>query len=342
MKKILLAILITFLAGAGLIAWLGYKYFLKPNVYSSDHDLEFYIYSDRANYEEVRNNLIADSVLINKKSFDFVAERLHYKNQIHPGKYLIKTGMNNLELVRLLRSGKQTPVKFVLNKVRLKEDLAQLTGKYLETDSGSVINQICNEKYLDSLGYNSDNIMCLFIPNTYEFWWNTSAKSFILRMKKEHDNFWNKSRNVLAKKLGLTQNEIYILASIVEEEYKIPDERIRIAGVFVNRLNNGWPLQADVTLKFALKSFELKRILNIHKEIDSPYNTYKYSGLPPGPICTPSIATIDAVLNAEDHHYFYYCAKEDLNGYHNFATTLAEHEKNASKYQKALDKLNIR
>jgi len=341
-KKILLVVFSVFLVGAIVIARFGYKYFLKSNVYLSDHDYAFYIQSDSANYEEVRSDLVEDTVIINKKTFDFVANKLHYNKHIHPGKYLIKPGMNNLELVRLLRSGKQTPVNFVLNKVRLKEDFAQVVGKYMEADSVSMMNQISNEIFLDSLGYNEESIMCMIIPNTYEFWWNTSAKSFLLRMKKEHDAFWTESRIALAEKIGLTENEVYILASIVEEEYKMPEERTRIAGVFLNRINNRWSLQADATLKFALKNFELKRVLNIHKEIDSPYNTYKYPGLPPGPICTPSITTIDAVLNSEKHKYFYYCAKEDLSGYHNFAATLAEHQKNALNYQKALNQLNIR
>jgi UPF0755 protein len=294
-----------------------------------------------ADYAAVFGQLQA-GILRNPRTFDVVARRLHYPQMVKPGRYVLQASMNNLELLRMLRAGHQTPVQFVLNKVRLPEDLAAVVAKRLEADSAEVMAVITNSRLLDSLGFNTTNAMCMFIPNTYEFWWNTSAKAFLLRMKKEHDRFWIEERTAAAAKIGLAPCEVYILASLVEEEYKMPEERSRIAGVFINRLNRSWALQADATLKFALRSFELKRVLNIHKEVDSPYNTYMYSGLPPGPICTPSISTIDAVLHAEEHDYYYYCAREDLSGYHHFTDDYNTHLRNAANYHKALNKRGIR
>ena len=194
---------------------------------------------------------------------------------------------------------------------------------------------------LKAMGFDDEKFAALFIPNTYELYWNIDAEEFVGKMTKEYNLFWNDDRLKKAENIGLSPIEVSILASIVDKETSKVSEMPRIAGVYLNRINKKWLLQADPTLIFAVGDFEIKRVLDIHKEVESPYNTYKYIGLPPGPICIPSIAAIDAVLNAESHNYFYFCAKEDLSGYHVFARNMKEHNRNAEKYRKALNKKKI-
>ncbi len=200
-----------------------------------------------------------------------------------------------------------------------------------------------NETFLKSYGFDSDNCMALFIPNTYEFYWNTSSKMFVERMASEYKKFWNpssKSRRLL--KLNFTQTQVSVLASIVEQETSKNDEKRHIAGVYINRYKKGWKLEADPTLIFAVGDFTIRRVLNIHKEIDSPYNTYLYTGLPPGPICIPSISAIDAVLNYEKHEYMFFCAKDDFSGYHSFAKNYSDHLLNARRFQNELNRRKIK
>ena len=238
----------------------------------------------------------------------------------------------------MLRGGLQTPVKVTFNNMRDVKMLAGRISQQIEADSLSIVSLLSNSDSLNAMGFNAKTIPALFLPNTYEFYWNTTAGQFVDKMRREYDKFWNEERRNKAKAVGLTPVEVSTLASIVDKETNKTDEMARIAGVYLNRLRDGWLLQADPTLVFALGDFELKRVLNVHKEVESPYNTYKYPGLPPGPICIPSLAAINAVLSPEKHHYYYFCAKEDFSGYHNFAKTLAEHNKNAQKYQKELNK----
>lgn len=220
--------------------------------------------------------------------------------------------------------------------------LAGKIGKQIEADSASIAKLLHDKDYVGKLGFNERTLPAMFLPDTYEFYWNTDAESFISRMLQEYNKFWNEDRKKAAKDKGLSPVEVSILASIVDKETNKTDEMPRIAGVYINRLHSNWLLQADPTLIFAIGDFSIKRVLNVHKEIESPYNTYKYIGLPPGPICIPSVAAVKAVLNAENHNYFYFCAKEDFSGYHNFAKTLTEHNHNAVKYQNALNQRGIR
>ena len=209
-------------------------------------------------------------------------------------------------------------------------------------DSISILSYITNQDFLNKLSLDSYNVSCLFIPNTYEFYWNTSAEDFAERMALEYEKFWNQERTKKAKEIGLTYIEVSILASIVEKEQNIKiDERSDIAGLYLNRINKNMKLESDPTLIFAIGDFSINRVLNKDKKVDSPFNTYKYKGLPPGPICIPSINAIDAVLNASDHDYIFMCAKEDFSGYHNFATNYRDHLKNARRYQKELNKRRI-
>lgn len=318
-----------------------YKAILNPNVMISNGDeISLYIYSED-DFETIKNKLYSEDIIINKKSFEWVAKRLDYPEYIKSGHYIIKNGMNNNRLLNLLRSGSQTPIDFTFNNIRTIEQFAGKVDDELELDSISLLNVLSENPDLKEMGFDKEKYAALFIPNTYELYWNINADDFVEKMIDEYKKFWNESRMQKAENLKLTPIEVSILASIVDKETTKTSEMPRIAGVYLNRINKKWLLQADPTLVFALGDFEIKRVLDSHKKIESPYNTYKYRGLPPGPICIPSIASIDAVLNAEKHKYFYFCAKDDLSGYHVFARNINEHNANAEKYRRALNKKKI-
>lgn len=310
----------------------NYLYISKPIIKTADgKDVSLYIPTG-SDYKYVKNELSSLNVLISKNAFDWLAKRSHYDENVHPGRYVLTDGMANNQLINMLRMGYQTPVKVVFNNMRTVEQLAGRISEQIEADSTSIIEEIYNNEEVDAT---------TFIPNTYEFYWNTDAEDFVEKMVAEHERFWNETRLNKAKSLKLTPKQVSILASIVDKETRKVSEMPRIAGVYINRLNRRWPLQADPTLVFAHGDYNIRRVLDVHKKIDSPYNTYKYAGLPPGPICIPSIAAIDAVLDAEKHNYFYFCAKDDLSGYHVFASNINEHNRNAEKYRKALNKNKI-
>lgn len=294
-----------------------------------------------SDFQSVKDSINSVCYIIKPGFFEILAKRLDYVDHIKPGHYILKDGMSNYQLVSMLRSGKQTPVKVVFNNVRTVEQLAGKISQQIEADSVSILNELKNDSCLKAEGFNQYNYASLFIPNTYEFYWNTNAKGFVKKMKREYENFWNVARLKKAEHQNLMPLQVSVLASIVDKETTKVSEMRTIAGVYMNRLKKKMALQADPTLVFALGDFEIHRVLDVHKEIESPYNTYKYAGLPPGPICIPSIAAIDAVLDAEEHKYFYFCAKDDLSGSHVFARNLEEHNINAAKYRKALNKQNI-
>ena len=299
-----------------------YKAILNPNVMISNGDeISLYIYSED-DFETIKNKLYSEDIIINKESFEWVAKRLDYPEYIKSGHYIIKNGMNNNRLLNLLRSGSQTPIDFTFNNIRTIEQFAGKVDDELELDSISLLNVLSENPDLKEMGFDKEKYAALFIPNTYELYWNINADDFVEKMIDEYKKFWNESRMQKAENLKLTPIEVSILASIVDKETTKTSEMPRIAGVYLNRINKKWLLQADPTLVFALGDFEIKRVLDSHKKIESPYNTYKYRGLPPGPICIPSIASIDAVLNAEKHKYFYFCAKDDLSGYHVYARNI--------------------
>ncbi len=250
--------------------------------------------------------------------------------------------MSNNELINLLRSGKQEPVTLIIRGFRNYNYLAGYVSKKLEVDSVDIVNAFEDELLAKKYGFNVNTFITIVIPNTYQFFWNTSAEDFIDRMAKEYKKFWTTERLQKATSIGLTQSDVSILASIVQMETNKIDEMSLIAGVYINRLKKNMALQADPTVIFAHNDFTIKRVLNKHLEIDSPYNTYKYIGLPPGPICIPYPHSIDAVLNYSKHNFLYFCAKDDMSGYHVFARTLQEHLNNARKYQKKLNELNIK
>ena len=250
--------------------------------------------------------------------------------------------MGNREIVRTLKYGWQTPLNITIaGNIRTKDKLASILARKIECDSATIEKMLTNEEFADSLGFRPETFIAMFLPNTYEFYWTVSPLELALRFKKEYDKFWDISRMSKAKAAGLTPQEVITLASIVSEESNLKTEYPKIAGVYLNRLKKGIPLQADPTIKFAINNPLLKRILFVHLKVDSPYNTYKHSGLPPGPITIPPIQAIDGVLNFENHKYIYFCAKPELDGSHAFAYTLDEHNRNARAYQRAISKLKL-
>jgi UPF0755 protein len=318
-----------------------YRIFFQSNVTTGDQPSAYIYIHTNADFSAVENFLIEKHYLRDPASFRWVAEKKKYPEKVKPGRYKIHEGMNNNELVNLLRSGKQEPVRVIFQNVRTPEEFSGKIAAQIEGDSLSMLSLLHDSDYLHQFATGPNNVFTLFIPNTYEFLWNTTADQFIRRMYKERQKFWNDQRLTQMSQEGLDIPGVITLASIVEKETARNSEKPLIAGVYLNRLRKGWPLQADPTLIFAWNDFTIKRVLNKHKEIDSPYNTYKHTGLPPGPICLPSVSSIDAVLNYDHNSYLFFCAKEDLSGYHNFAVTLAEHDRNAARYQAALQRLNI-
>jgi UPF0755 protein len=274
-------------------------------------------------------------------SFSFLAKLMNYQENVKPGLYFIEPDMTNPQVVRLLRSGEQTPVNITFNNARLIEDLAPKITKNLEISESDFLNTVNSDATRKTFGFDSLDFIGMFIPNTYQAYWDTSTDKLLDKLKKEYEKFWNEKRKSQAKSIGLTPKEVSVLASIVQAETANSAELKIVAGLYMNRINRGIALQADPTLVFAAQDFTIKRVLNIHKEIDSPYNTYKYRGLPPGPINMPEMKAIDAVLNYEKHKYLYMCAKEDFSENHNFATNLIDHNRNAAKYQKALNKARV-
>ncbi len=342
MKKFLYAVLILGLI-AGCVAYWGYGSIFDPNTSFSENEYELKIQQE-SSYKNVYKKLEASQILDNIESFDRVAGWMKYKKDVVPsGRYLIKKGWNNREIIGLLRSGNQKPVTVTFNNVRSMDQLAGLITKDLEVDSADLAQYFTQSDLLANLGYNKDNFMTAFIPNTYSMFWNVPTEKIVTRMLKEQKSFWNqKDRKAKADKLDLTEAEVYILASIVEKESQHGPERPTIAGLYLNRLKGGIALQADPTVVYANGDFELRRVLNKHLTFDSPYNTYKYSGLPPGPIYMPSIQSIDAVLDYEKHDYLFMCAKPGYGTKHAFAKTLRGHNKNANEYRAWLNKQGIR
>ena len=292
-------------------------------------------------YESLLNTLKKEELINNERFFLVLAEKMNLKNNVYPGYYLIEEGTSNYELIAILRGGMQTPVKLVINNINFKQDLAAIIASQIEQDSLSIYSFLFDEERIAEMGYDMDNISCLFLPNTYEVYWNLSLESLMAKFTQAHQSFWNESRLQQAATKGLSGNEVFILASIVEKEYKYASERRRIAGVYVNRLKLGMKLQADPTVKFALGDLSIKRILTSHTALNHPYNTYYHADLPPGPICLPETSTIKDVLEAEEHNFLYFCAKADLLGYHTFTKSYNDHLKAARLYQAALNKLRI-
>jgi UPF0755 protein len=285
--------------------------------------------------------LDAEIGLPNERIFRLLAERMNYPNMVRSGRYAIRDGMTMPDIIRLLRSGNQEPVRITFNNIRIREDLAGRLSQQLLLDSLSLLNAFNDVAVAESFGFTHYSFPAMFIPNTYEVFWNISVDNLLSRMKREYDAFWNENRRRKATEIGLTPIEVSILASIVEAECTFADEYSTVAGLFLNRLRRGMRLETDPTVIFAHGDFTIQRVLNRHLEIDSPFNTYRIFGLPPGPIRIPSPTAIDATLSPEQHNYLFMCAKDDFSGRHAFAVTNAEHARNAARWQRALNERRI-
>lgn len=288
-------------------------------------------------YEQVLNLIKKDTVLSHPTIFNWMAARADYPAAVKAGKYEIKSGENLISVIRMLRNGRQTPVNLVITKLRTKEDLASLIGKRFEPDSLAFMQFLENKDSLKEYDADTNTIMTMVFPNTYTYFWNTPPNKIFKKLFAAYKNFWTEERRQQAADHGLNPATAYILASIVEEETNKKEDKGKVASVYLNRMTKGMRLAADPTIKFALRNFELKRVYEKYLSVESPYNTYKYAGLPPGPICTPSSETLEAVLTAPKTNYLYFVAKPDFSGYSNFSENYNEHLKNAKAYQKALD-----
>jgi len=338
-KKIILFTLILaciLLLAGGLIV---YKTIFGNQIHSGKN--KYIFIPTGSSYRNVLDTLYSHLDIKNPKLLEWVAVKKKYPELVKPGRYVIDSDMSYVGLINLLRSGRQEPVKVTFNNVRTLNQIAGRVGRQIEADSAQLVNYFSEESNYAKDGFKSENIIALFIPDTYEFYWNTDAEEFYERMLKEYRNFWNQERLTRAKEKNLTPVEVAILASIIDDEVAKKDEKPRIAGVYLNRLKRGIPLQACPTIKFALNDFTLTRVLKKHLIVDSPYNTYRHNGFPPGPIGCPSKEGLDAVLNAEKHDYLFFAAKADFSGYHNFSRTLSEHTRYAALYQKELNRRKI-
>ncbi|RPE00905.1 endolytic transglycosylase MltG [Aureibaculum marinum] len=339
-KKIILSIIAVALIIGALVIYKFYGKIYNANV---KENVAVYIPTN-ASFNQVKE--IIEPVVDNFDSFIWVAKKKNYPNVIKSGKYVLKAGMSNNALIDLLRSGKQTPLTLTFNNQDTLEKLAGRIANQLEPDSIQILTALTDQEFLTKNNLTKATVLGIFIPNSYEFYWNTSAERFRDRMLKEYDRFWNEDRVSKAKKLNLTKNDVITLASIVQKETSKVSERPIVAGLYLNRLKDGWALQADPTVIFSLKQkhgqdYEVKRVLNADLLIDSPYNTYKYTGLPPAPIAMPDISSIDAVLNYKKHEYYYMCASTTDIGSHKFARTLAQHNANARIYQQWLNRQGV-
>ena len=339
-RKILVIAIVIFSVLLSTISFYVYQVLKTPNVLVQQEDRIFYIYPG-ATFDQVQDSLLQGDYVHDLVSFSMLAKYMDYPQSVKPGRYLLQQDMTNLEAINLLRSGNQKPVNITFNNIRLPQELGAKICQNIALDSLSFNEKLFDQEFINQYGFDSLNILSMFIPNTYEVYWNITADELFDRMHQEYEKFWNDDRLNKAQQMGLDAQQVAVLASIVNAESQKADEHARIAGVYVNRLQQGMALQADPTLVFALGDFTIKRVLNEHKELDSPFNTYKYTGLPPGPIRSPSIAAVNAVLDYEAHNYLYFCAKEDFSGYHNFASSLTQHLRNARLYQNALNRAKV-
>ena len=333
MKKKSTALLLFLFIVIGILAWNVFG----PTV---SNPKQKYLYIPKgSNLDQVRDSLIINEMANPFITFKLLSKLMKYENNIKPGKYKVTDGMSLFSLIRMLKNGRQAEVRLVITKLRTREDLAKKLSEKFDIEYGEALVYLNSNDSLKKLKVDTSTMMTLLIPNSYLFWWNTSLPDVLERLKKQHDYFWEGKRMTKARELGFTPEEIYTIASIVEEETNMKSDKGKIARVYMNRMKKGMKLEADPTVKFAMRNFGLKRIMFKHLEYPSPYNTYYQKGLPPGPICTPSIETIDEVLNSTPSEHIFFVAKPDFEGYSNFSENYADHQRYAKAYQQALDSL---
>lgn len=323
----------------GIAGFIGYKKYAVDSF--TDHAFFLYI-RPNTTYQELLDTLREKVDKNTYLRFRRMSRLDDYERKMKPGAYKLDPSMSAVDVYKILSRGLQTPVRFSFNNIRTPQQFAKRVSDQLMMDSAQVMEQFQDTTFIKEAGFTTENFELMFLPDSYEFYWSISPEDFFKRMKKEYDRFWTDERRAKAEAMGFTPAEISIVASIAEEETNDRAERGVVGRLYLNRLQIKMPLQADPTVKYALQDFSLRRILNKHLEVDSPYNTYKYAGLPPGPIRIPTKQTIDAILNSEPHSYIYMCAKEDFSGRHNFATSFSQHQNNAARYRKALNARNIR
>jgi UPF0755 protein len=341
-KKILAYLLVAVSTIAATLAFYFWQVAYSPNL-NVDGKQKFVLYLPKnATYESMMDTLRTHKIINDEVAFGFMTKRMGLRESLRSGRYEIEPNAANKEIISKIRSGNQDPVKLTFNNIRTKDDLIKKIGTKLDFDSNLLLERITKEEECAKYGFTSETIMCMFLPDTYFIYWDSSVDDFLKRMNSEYKKFWNEKRLSQAQAINMTPIQVGVMASIVQSETNKPDEMPKVAGVYVNRIATDMPLQADPTVKFAVGDFSLKRILTKHLSISSPYNTYRNLGLPPGPIALPERIALDAVLDYDKHNYTYFCAKEDFSGYHNFAATYTEHLKNADIYQAALDARGIK
>jgi UPF0755 protein len=338
-KKVWIAAAAVIVLILGSVTVFYYLRYFSPNV--TDKQEYLYIHTG-ATYNDVYKTIQDQGIVKDPASFNAAAEGMRYVNRVKPGRYHLHEGMTNRRLINLLASGAQEPVDLSFHNLRQKTDFAGFVSKKLEADSLSIIHLLDSTQFIEKYGFNTDNVYVMFIPNTYQVYWNTSPEKFFKRMYANYEKYWTAERKQQASAIGLSPIQVSVLASIVDAEALHDDEMPTIAGLYLNRLKKGMKLESDPTLIFALQDFSIKRVLNRDKAVISPYNTYIHAGLPPGPVMMPSVNALNSVLDYKKSDYLYMCAKADFSGYHAFATDMAEHLNNAHKYQEALNKRNIK
>jgi UPF0755 protein len=338
LKKFIIAlvlIIIVSLAGTGVFYYLRY---FGPNV--SDKQEYLYIRTG-SDFHDVYKTIIDKGIVKDTTTFMWAAHNMNYVNRVKPGKYRLTSGMSNRSLINMLKSGNQEPVKLAIHNIRLKQQFAGFVSKKLEMDSVSMLRLLDSTAFVEKYGFTTENVYTMFLPNSYEFYWNTTPEKFFERMYANYQKFWTPERKAKAAAINLTQQQVSILAAVVDAEALHDDDMPAVAGLYLNRLKKGMKLETDPTVIFAVGDFTIKRVLRKDLMKDSPYNTYMYAGLPPGPIMMPSINAINSVLDYQHNNYLYMCAKEDFSGYHNFANNEADHRVNARKFQEALNQRHI-
>ena len=338
-KKFIIAlvlIIVVALACTGIFYYLRY---FGPNV--TDKQEYLYIHTG-ATYDDVYKTIRDEGMVKDSVTFNWAAENMKYTSRVKPGRYHLKSGMSNRRLINMLASGTQEPVTLAFHNLRLKEEFAGFVSKKIEPDSVSILRLLDSANYVKQYGFTTDDIYTMFLPNTYQLYWNTTPEKFFKRMYANYEKFWTPERKQKAVAINLSPVQVSILASIVDAEALHDDEMPTIAGLYLNRLQKGMKLSSDPTVIFAKNDFTIKRVLTSYLSFDSPYNTYLHTGLPPGPIMMPSVNAVNAVLDYKKTDYLYMCAKADFSGYHAFATNVADHLINAKKFHEALDERNIK
>jgi len=334
MKKIIGYLIIAAIVFGGIVAWM---YVGSTTAFEGNSE-SFVISAEKNNATDVVALLKEKKIISNGFAFSLLANQFHIWDKLKPGKFEVKKGANLVDIARMLRSNRQVSVKLIINKIRTTQDLADLLAKNFDFDAQYAYNYLTNNDSLQKFGVTAETLFTIIIPNTYEFYYNASLTKILFKIKAYSNSFWEQENRIeLAANMGFTPSEVYTIASIVEEETNKTSDKGKIASVYINRLHKGMPLQADPTIRFALDDFTIKRVLEGHLKVNSPYNTYKNQGLPPGPVCTPSSNTINEVLHAPTTDYIFFVAKADFSGYSNFSNNFAQHVQYANEYRKALD-----